>query len=82
MFLNLITVKLTTRIHIHIAMWEQLPTLNKPQSSTKPSPKTVYLTSHVEFHSKSCWHYLQNTSRIQPLLLLLRPKPLSVHLDY
>lgn len=52
MFLNLVTVKLTTRMHIHIAKWEQLPTLNNPQSS-KPSPKAVSLTSHFESDSKS-----------------------------
>lgn len=53
MFLNLVTVKLTTRMHIHIAKWEQLPTLNNPQSSTKPSPKAVSLTSRFESDSKS-----------------------------
>lgn len=54
MFLNPVTVKLTTRMHIHTAMWEQPPTLNNPQSYTKPSPKPVPLTSHAESDSKSC----------------------------
>lgn len=40
------------------------------------------LSSHVQYVHKSCWLYLQNRSRIQPLLLTLWSKPLSTHLDY
>ena len=40
------------------------------------------LSFHVQYVHKSCWFYLQNGSRIQPLLLTLWSKPLSTHLDY
>ena len=48
----------------------------------------LFLTSHVESLRDSCWLYLQNTSRIWPLLplpLLLLPEletPISSLLDY
>lgn len=65
-------------MHKHLVTWWRLSTLNILHIPAFP----MSVSFHVQYVHKSCWFYLQNGSRIQPLLLTLWSKPLSIHLDY